>query len=446
MKARKEELIKGFRSLLSRNAIIAILYNIAYNYSNNMKNAFRPLVVTSSVGMPIAFISILITIYSLFSFLSNSPLGALIDKKRSSMKNIMVVANVARSLLYVVGFGFVKNPAGLVVIYALDGIMLAFCNVMGPALLAVSVDKKAMGSAFALYTGIASICVATSRSHGLYLFNEKGRMTACLVAGAISLLSAVVLLFLDKEQLMNTLRREKKNLAEYHDKGKPMAPAGSKGFNFFKKLFTGISLAAIPLALCIGFAQIEDQVNGSFLPIYAMERSFDYYSAQSILTLLSGVIMIFIGSICDVIDPFLMVYIGLVGKIIGNFLLFRTDVQSIFLIGFFGITVTDFFITVVRISASKLFPYSEQGKLSATINMVLSLCVMVGTLPAGLMAQMFGTNYVYLYSSITSLLGACTYTYAIIQLRKKKKMAELAQKTGTMDELKEPEGNPPDSV
>lgn len=427
---------KAWRSLLSRNAIIAILYNIAYNYSNNMKNAFRPLVVTSSVGMPIAYISVLITIYSLFSFLSNSPLGTMIDKRRSSMKSIMVAANIVRTLLYVLGFGFVKNAAGLVVIYAIDGVLLAMCNVMGPALLAVSVDKKAMGSAFALYSGIAAICVATSRSFGLFLFNEKGRMTACLVAGAISLLSAAILLFLDKDRLLDTLRHERKQLSAFADEEKPVSPPGVKGLNYFKMLFVGISIAALPLAICIGLAQIEDQVNGSFLPIYALERSFDYYSAQSILAALSGVIMIFIGSICDVVDPILMVYLGLVGKVIGNYLLFQATSQSIFLIGFICITVTDFFIIVVRISATKLFPYGEQGSLSATINMVLSLCVMLGTLPAGWMAQKFGSNHAYLYSSITSLLGVFVYTYAIIQLRRRKQQAVPAYEANKPTDLK----------
>lgn len=58
----------GLRSLLSRNAMVAILYNIAYQYSTNMKNSFRPLVVSESCDLPMFYITMLASLFSFVAF------------------------------------------------------------------------------------------------------------------------------------------------------------------------------------------------------------------------------------------------------------------------------------------------------------------------------------------------------------------------------------------
>lgn len=424
-KAKWCDLKSGLKSLLSRNAIITVLYNIAYQYSITMKNASRPLVVSLSCELPVSYVSALGSLYSFIALIIALPIGSMIDHKREWMKRILITVNIMRAFTYVFGYGMVTSQAGITLVYIIDGMLFSFCNVMGPALMAVSVNKKALGSAFALYSGATAICISTSKSMGVSLFNNAGRLPSFAISGGIAVLSAVILTFLNGKKVCETM------LKEEHDQGiaiNQRLPAKQPENHPVKNrklpfLLAGISIAALPLALSIGLAQIEDMVSNSYLAIFAMERDFDYYMVQSLLAALSGVITMFIGVICDIINPVILVYIGLLGKAAGSLLIFASVRQEVFLVGFCLITVTDFFITVVRVSATKMFSYREQGSLSATISVMMSVCMMLGTLPAGFMAQAYGTNYAYLYSGITSLLGMAAYSYAVIKMRRRAQIA-----------------------
>jgi len=419
------ELKAGLKTLLSRNAIITILFNIAYAYSTYMKNAYRPLVVKVACGLPVSYVTTLASLFSFVALLCNVPIGSIIDQKRESMKWVLIIVNLLRGLMYIFGFGMVQSEVGVILLYIVDGVIFAVCNIMGPALMAISVDKKAMGSAFALYSGVTQICISSSRSLGVSLFNETSQLSAGLVSGIIAIVSGLILLLLDKKQLTATLRKELEN--QQTKPASPLAAPKTQKKHTLKQIFSGLCVTAIPLALCIGLAQIEDSVNNSYLAILAMDSGFDYYTAQTMLAALSGVITIFIGAICDLVSPVFMVYLGLAGKIVGNFLISGATSQSVFLTGFVFITATDFFITVVRVSAIKLFSYREQGGLAATISFMMSICMMFGTLPAGFIAQATHVGNAYLYSAATSLLGMFMYTYAIIYLKRRKKREEFIQ-------------------
>lgn len=422
LKNKWADLKPGLKTLASRNAIITILYNIAYSYSISMKNAARPLVVKLSCGLPVSYVGVLGSVFSCVALVLTMPVGALIDKQREWMKRTLIIVNIIRAFIYVFGYGMVTSKFGVTAVYVIDGLFFCFTNIMGPALMAVSVNKKAMGSAFALYSGVSAICISTSKSLGVSLFNNVGRFQSFLVAGGIALLSAVILMFLDKEQVSDTMRAEAKEMDSHSDPEGPTLPTPQEQKAKKRRiaaLFAGISIAAIPLATSIGLAQIEDMVSNSYLAILALDKGFDYYTAQSVLAAISGIITIFIGVICDLINPTILVYAGLIGKTAGSFLIFTANSQPVFLMGFILITITDFFITVVRICAVKMFPYHEQGSLAATISFMMSVCMMLGTLPAGFMAEAHGTNYAYLYNSMTSLLGIAFYTFSFFYLRKR---------------------------
>ena len=208
MREKWSDLKPGLMTLLTRNAIVTILYNIAYQYSTLMKNAARPLVVTVSCAQPVAYVSLLTSLFSFVSLLCNMPVGAIIDRNRDWMKRIMVAANIFRAALYFFGFGMVTTRGALIVLYILDGIVFCFLTIMGPALLSISVDKKAMGSAFAVYSGLTTICVSSSKSLAQSLFRNVSCRTSFTVSAAIALLSAIILLFLDGDKVLDSMKKE----------------------------------------------------------------------------------------------------------------------------------------------------------------------------------------------------------------------------------------------
>lgn len=402
------ELKRGFKTLLSRNAIVVVLFNIAYQYSTTMKNGFRPLVVKEVCALPVSYVTTMITVFSLTAFIFNVPIGSIVDRKRGALKKVMIAVNLARAVIYLFGYGMVSSKMLCYLVYFLDGIVFCFCSIMAPAMMAISVDRKAMGSAYAVFNGLTAIVVASSKSLGVSLFRDHGQFAAALATTGVAILAVVILSFLDGEKLSDTLRKEQASLAaEERNQRK-----SGKGIGM---LVAGFSLKALPIALCIGLGSIEDNVASAYTALLAFERNFDYLSAQTLIASFSGIITMVIGVICDIINPMILVFLALAGKIVGSMLIATASTNRLFIAGLCCIMLTDFFPTVLRISAAKTFYYRDQGSLNSTIQLLMNICMMIGVFPAGFLAGKYGYGAAFVYDAASSMAGVFAYIWAMIQ-------------------------------
>lgn len=58
------EVKTGLKTLTKRNALVAVIFNCVYLYSQNMKNGIRPLVAQMDMGMTPTEVTICTTLFS----------------------------------------------------------------------------------------------------------------------------------------------------------------------------------------------------------------------------------------------------------------------------------------------------------------------------------------------------------------------------------------------
>lgn len=417
----------AYKSILNRNAILVILFNVVNTYNMFMKNAFRVMVVKTDLGMAPSTIVVLASVFSLVGFIFRVPIGSLFDNKRNKLKLYLSAAIILRIVTYIVGFGMASSTIGIYTTYIVDAIAWSFIGVATPALLAISIDKKAIGSGYALFQGLASIASGTAASFALSLYNDHGKMVASLVAAGIAAISLVLVLLLDSKKLSESFEQAKN--AENEAKKKESSTgavldSGNKGF--LRKLIKGVSVAAIPIALVFALPSIGMGLQSSYLPLMAADGGYDYLAAQSLGNTLTGIMSVAIGFLCDFINPAILAFVSLIVTTFRFFSLGYLHTTAMLNSTLIICGIFYFYQTPLRIMAVRMTPSNEQGALSATILLLQDICMIFGGLPFGVVADKMGYSATFIGMGYVMVLTCVIFLVVLIRGRKKANAATVA--------------------
>lgn len=353
----------GLKTLTKRNAMVAVIFNCLYLYSQNMKNGIRPLVAQLDIGMVPTEVTLCTTLFSIVSLIFAAPIGAFIDRKRDSLKKALIIANIARAAIYLLLYGGATSKIMVYMAYAADGLVWCACGILLPALLAITVDRKAMGSAYAVYFGLANFVQGSAQSNGQLLYENYGAFVACAASAAVAIVGTVVLLFIDFNDLSATLKAEQAA-------GKSQIKVRKGGLSGF---FDGFSWAAFPFALAYGLTCIWGTIKGNFMGVYMKELGFSWLATQTVARSVYGIFTIFIGVLCDLISPVILSILAMVGMATGAWIIGMGSSESMANLGVWFITMCAVYQTTLRIAAMKSLPYSKQGSVQSTMTIMANI-------------------------------------------------------------------------
>ena len=406
-----KEIAIGMKSLTKRNAILVIVFNVFLRYSTLMKYGFRSLVCQIPCGMNTTEMGLASTLFSLSGIIFSAPIGAFIDKHREKIKPIIFWVAIINAAVQVLGFGFATSKIMGYITYFVDGFMFAMTSVLVPAILAVTVDKKAMGTAYSIWFGLANVIGGTARSLGISMFNNVGQFPAALVCGIIALVGALVLLFLDTEDLSRTLKAE---LAA----GNIKAKTKTRGLRNF---FDGWSWVAFPFALAYGITSFWGTIRGNYMALYMNNFDYEWLGTLAAANSAFGVVTIFTGILCDFMSPVLLSVISMVSMATGAWLIGTCASQTMLHIGIWCVIFGGFYQSTLKIAAMKILPYREQGGVAATFAICAGLANTVGPIPIGMLVDAVG--YANGFKSSTFLTTGALIFFLIAYYRQKRKNA-----------------------
>ncbi len=306
------------RSLGSRNVILLIIFYSCMNYSCYYKNGFRGLLVMDDHGISATVYGTMISVFLICGLIMRTPGGAIIDRFRGNIKPIFIISSILKggcALAYL----YANSTATMYLAFILDGFLWSFVGVFPYALLATFVDRRIVGTAFALCEGISFIVGSSARGLGAKMFTELGVTIPTYISFGIQLVGVAAIFFFDNEKLKESagLRRTEENRLQPQNQEKSSA-------SLLKKVLGMFSVAALPFAILNGAQYIVYQIDGSFLPYYAEKMAFDYLTPATVGGMIVGFIGIVIGILCDVIKP-------------GYFVIFAFTGQMLFFMDFFSI-------------------------------------------------------------------------------------------------------------
>lgn len=396
--------------------MVAVIFNCLYLYSQNMKNGIRPLVAQLDIGMAPTEVTLCTTLFSIVSLIFAAPIGAFIDRKRDSLKKALIIANIARAAIYLLLYGGATSKIMVYMAYAADGLVWCACGILLPALLAITVDRKAMGSAYAVYFGLANFVQGSAQSNGQLLYENYGAFAACAASAAVAIVGTVVLLFIDFNDLSATLKAEQAA-------GKSQIKVRKGGLSGF---FDGFSWAAFPFALAYGLTCIWGTIKGNFMGVYMKELGFSWLATQTVARSVYGIFTIFIGILCDLVSPVILSILAMVGMAAGAWIIGMGSSEPMANLGVWFITMCAVYQTTLRIAAMKSLPYSKQGSVQSTMTIMANICNTFGPLPLAYLAGIYGYGIAFKGSTVCTSIGLAAFIIAIIynKNRREKEDAE----------------------
>ena len=395
-----KEVLHGFRSIACRNSILIMIIYSLNSFSVNMKNAVRTLVGLNSVGLSPAMVGLLGSLFTLVGFLIRTPAGSLSDTARNRLKNIMIGAFAFRVLTYI-GWGYVSSASALAVIYVLDAITWAFIGVACPALLAISVDRKVMGSAYAIYSGLSQFVASFGRPLALSIFNGAGQQAFSWATAAIGITPVILPCSRDNKAIIATAP------------AKPAQAAGAK-VNPFKKVLAGFNLVALPFAIVTSLPVVAVGMENQYVPAMAEISGLSYLAAETAGSSLNGISRIVLGILCDFVSPSILVVI-IIGSMAASLFGIALAQTSLALsIACFVFKFCVCWAVPLNIAAMKLIPKSRQGSLFATTGLVSDAMSMVSSTVIGVSITNFGYSLSFMGMGVAVGIGVVIYIFTWI--------------------------------
>ena len=400
--------------LLKKNAslevFVVIAIYIADRWSYNMYNAIQTTNAINNLAIGAAVIGVIGSLYSFSGLFFRLPSSNLMY--RISLRKLMVGCFVVKIAVYVLT-AFL--PAENVFLYGLLRCVYALCwsflGVSLPAMLAIAVDNRLVGTAYALYSGLTGTLTAPSRPWAISLMDSMGS-NAFLVIAATALVPLVLSMLIRDNKFREKM--EERQRASQMEAGQ----SGKRKFNF--------QWAFVPVCVFASIPLLSWSMYNEYLPLLGENIGFTYLTALGIASAIEGWMNLVGGVLCDIINP------GIVA--IGQCVLWggalflmgsasaSTNMYPVFVMYGLGIGA----LGCIRIACMKAVSPKEQINLSGTYSLCNDVISACGATINGLLVTGLGYTGAFKTVAIMPILTALFCVYYFFLRKKKDTPAEAA--------------------
>lgn len=387
MNQKIKETLVSYKSLLQRNLFIIILINCINSFGSAMINAVQSKVAVS-VGVDLALIGIMATVYSGVGMVCRLPLGSLCD--RANIKKILIAAFAIR-VMTSIQFAFVGGTVSYIIMRITTAMVWALIGVAIPTVLGVAMDKKALGGAYSLYLGVWSLTHNYARPAGLALFKAYGGKTVGFVAAGLYIVAIILVLFMDYGRIEEALAKSRQE--------KLLASAGTqkkKGI-----LPSAILVKALPFCIMIAIPMFLYQADMLYTPILAEERGLTIERALMIGGTLAAVMGIASGVMCDFLGSALTGVVFYLARGIGGILIGLAASQGMMELAIILYCFGENYDAPMTLLCMKQYNKDEIGRFNGTLYFTLDL---VGLLSGAIVGVLVKCGYSVTYAVTGGLI------------------------------------------
>lgn len=377
-----QETKAGLRTILYRNALLIILIQILNQCVVNFKNSFRSLVVMNVGGHSATVLGVLMSFFTIVALLSRAPTGIVIDRGKKHVKTLLLGIAAVKAcvpLLMLVSL----DQTYLWFVFFIDSVTWSAIQIVSMALTAVIVDKKAMGSAFAIQAGINTMVSSYPRGWGVTCFNALGFETTTWITFAAGLLLLPLIAALDNKKIQ---------LAYIDAEAKQLQDVPNGGAKKSKGLLSSICITALPLAMLSGCAMFLQALITTYGPVYATNNGFDWATGTAIGGTIAGVLTVVVGFLCDFVNPFVLAAIAFASHLACPLVLATTGTSGAFVVAIILFYVGRFSDTPLKVANIRRHTPLQQGAVSATSFLCMDIMTMLANTACGVMIDTIDYN------------------------------------------------------
>lgn len=374
--------------------IVIFLY-VADRWSYNMYNAIQATNAINHLEIAVAVIGVIGSLYVVSGMIFRLPSSRLMQK--ISLRTLLLVCFIIKAAIYALTALLPQHNA---VLYAILRCVYALCwsflGVALPAMLAIAVDNRLVGTAYALYAGLCGTLTAPSRPWALSLMSRIGTNTFYVIA-LTTLVPIILSLFVRDEKFRPSLRAQ----AEGGEKPK---------FKFQWKLLPLCLFASIPL--------MAWQMYNEFLPKLAEANGFQYLTELGVASAIEGWVTLGAGILCDIISPGIVAIAQCVLWAGALFLMSSASATTNMMLPFIMYGCGIGAIGCLRIACMKSVNKETQVDLSGTFSLCNDAVTFIGSTTNGLLIAAVGFVSAFKTIAILPLVTAVFCIYYFLLRRK----------------------------
>ena len=287
-KEKKLNTLKLLKDNLSLELILVIALFVTDSWGYQMYNAIQTKYAVNTLTIGAAVIGVIGSLYLFSGLIFRLPSSNLMY--RVNLRVLLITCFVIKAAVYALT-AFV--PVESVVLYGLLRCIYALCwSFMGvalPAMLSISVDKRLIGTAFALYSGLSGMLISPAAPLSVTLLGKIGSK-AFFVIAALTIVPIILAMFVRDDKFRAKMADDVQD-----SKNSAGAPKRKSKFEF--------KWAFLPICIFASLPLWTWSMYNDFLHIHAENVGFVYLTAFGMATAIGGAMNLIGGILCDIINP-----------------------------------------------------------------------------------------------------------------------------------------------
>lgn len=389
------------KDVFSRNVILILLIQFLTDCANNWTNSFLNMGATAA-GISVAAIGFAASAYSIMGMITRMPSGKLADSDKKRLA-LIVAISFRTVCVFLIGTIGRMGDVNFIFLRALQGIGWSMVGVIIPAVVAMMLDKRVMGTTYAFIAVIDTLAKQYSRAAGAKAYEVLGMIPALSISVGFAVLAIVLIFFLDfnDEKIIHATVKS--------DKDK------RKGFN----------LRYLPVCLMLNMVVFAWTANGQYNNVVAAERNIDIASILLITGTIASVTGFLSNILCDFIHPKWVLFVLFSCLGIGIFLTGHAYTYTTFLVSQLFCVIGTAYSRVISLFLFKTCKETEKGSVHATNYFATDIVsIAAGAVLGGLMGSL-GYEIGY------SIVGVFTIIVAVVFILFGSKLMDIKEEEET---------------
>ena len=389
------------KDIFNRNLVLILIIQVLSDSSNNWANAFINMGATAA-GVGVGAIGIGASVYTIAALITRMPAGTIADSDKKKIGLIAAIIIRTFCLFFLGTFG-TWGDANFIVARALYGFGWCLVGIILPAVVAMMMDKKVMGTTYAFLSVAQSLAKNYSKAGGVYVFQKFGMIPALVCAAGFAVLAILLICCLDfnDERIIQATSKKKKG--------------GLKALN----------LKYIPVCFMMSMVVLAWSAHNQYNNVIAADRGIDIASILVVTGTIASVISFVTNTLCDFIHPKWVLFFLYVCLGAGIFLTGHAYTYGAFMAAEVLCTIGASYSKIISIFLFKNCDSTEKGSVHATNYFATDVLSIIA---GGVLGALFSTfDYQHSYDIIAVFTLAVAVLFILFGSRLMKNSPETAE-------------------
>lgn len=390
-----------FKDILNRNLVLIIFIQILSDCVNNMVGGYTNM-AAKSAGIAVAAIGMAASAYSIAGMLVRMPAGTLADSQKKKLALIGVLFLRMFTCLFLSSFGMLGN-VNFVVAKAVHGIGWSCVGIVLPAVVAMMMDKKAMGTTYAILSLVTGFFKTYAKAFAVTIFNKYGAMGAAMACCVLTISAVALVMLLD-----------------FNDPRVLAATPKKRGGKL-----ASLKVKYVPICAILSLVVFGWQMHTQFDNVLAQERGIDIAAILSIAAFITPFTGFASAALCDIMDPKLVLCVLYLFLGAGNLIVGHATGFHMFALGEILTLIGIQYSRVISIYLFKNCATTEKGAVHATNYMTTDLLSIVSGVVLGALISALGYELSYTITGVSVLAAtAVVFLFGTRMIRNAASTAE----------------------